>query len=307
MPSPIIAITGAGGLIGSSLVRRLQESGQTVVPLFRGSAPVIDVRGGFADLTRADHMRELVAQGFRADLIVHLAGLVDIIFQPGSNRGETLCLPGQLKVEPHYLANVVGTANVVDLARACGASRIIFASSQTVYGYGEQGRADETTPLRPLEHYAASKVCAEQLLAMASRQGLSVVIVRFPGIYSPLRASGAVHAMCRSAVQHRVIEVHAECAIPFDVLALEDVVTGIVKALSYAGESLEIFNLSSGEPCSLELLAGRIGALVPGTRIEKRGVAQPPFQMSGARAARLLQWQPAPVNLRLAEMLSSPP
>jgi nucleoside-diphosphate-sugar epimerase len=111
--------------------------------------------------------------------------------------------------------------------------------------------------------------------------------------------------MCRSAVDHRVITVHSECAIPFDVLALEDLVPGIVKALSYEGEGLEIFNLSSGEPCSLELLAERIGAQVPGTRIEKRGVAQPAFQMSGARAARLLQWQPAPLNLRLAEMLSS--
>jgi nucleoside-diphosphate-sugar epimerase len=275
-----------------------------VIPVFRGDVPAFDGRECFADITKGDHMRKMAALGFRADVIVHLAGLVDVALVADSN-DPARCLPGQTSIEPLYTANVTGTANVVDLARASGAKKIVFASSQTVYGFGDQGRADETTALRPLEHYAVSKVCAERLLESTSQQDLSVVIVRFPGIYSPLRRNGVVHAMCRSAVRDGLITVRSDYPFPLDVLALEDVVPGIAKSLFYAGEKFEVFNLSSGTPCSLDLLAERIAGQLPGTRIEKIGVAQPTFEMSGARALRLLQWQALPFNVRVAEMISS--
>ncbi|MBI2517590.1 MAG: NAD(P)-dependent oxidoreductase [Opitutae bacterium] len=300
----MIAVTGAGGFVGAALVSHLRGLGWPVVAFRRGTEPRFAQQECFADLAHRAHLAALVEQGFRADVIVHLAGRVEIALQPDPAQPTTGCRPGQVAVEPLYSANVVGTANVVDLAHACGARKIIFASSQTVYGYGEHGRADEQTLLCPLEHYAASKVCAERLLKTSSHSGLAVVILRFPGVFSPQRTSGAVHALCRAAVKQRVILLQPDCAIPFDVLALDDLLPAFAAAIEYEGESLEVFNLSTGEPCSLERLAERIAALVPGTRIEKRGVPQPTFQMSAERAARLLHWQPAPLAHRLTEVLS---
>jgi len=276
-----------------------------VVALRRGTEPRWDGRDGWADITRGDHLAALVEQGFRADVIVHLAGLVEIALQPDPKHPETACQPAQTNTAALYAANVLGTAHIVDLARTCGARKIVFASSQTVYGYGENGQADESTALRPIEHYATSKVCAEQLLETASRSGLSVVILRFPGIFSAKRTAGAVQAMCRSAVEQRVIVVNSVCAIPFDVLALEDVITGIIEAIAYDGEPREIFNLATGGACSLEILADRISALVQGTRVERRGVAQPVFRMNAAKAERLLGWRAVSLDKRLAELLST--
>lgn len=303
MARPIIAVTGAGGFVGSHLVQHLRAGGHRVLALRRGSvARMADDEGEF-DLTCAAHGDALVAQGFRADVIIHLAGRVEIALQPDPADASGRCRPAQARLSALYAANVLGTAHVVDLARSSGAQRIIFASSQAVYGYGENGEADESTPLRPLEHYAASKVAAERLLETAAAQGLTVVVLRFPGIFAPDRLNGAVHAMCRSAVERRVITVTAECAIPFDVLALEDLLAGFTAAVGDGGEGWQVFNLSTGESCSLELLARRIAALVPGTAIHGPAVAQPALRLHARRAAQALNWRAAPLDERLNEVL----
>lgn len=305
MRPPAIIVTGAGGFVGSNLVQRLRELGRPVMALRRGAEASVDGGECQADITRAEQLAALVERGVRADVIVHLAGRVEIALRPDSQRPEESCRPAQTSVAQLYAANVMGTANVVDFALACGARKIVFASSQTVYGYGEDGKADEDTPLRPLEHYAASKVCAEKLLETTSRQGISVAVLRFPGVFATSRTAGAVYAMCRSAVLQRQITVQADCAIPVDVLALDDLLPAIVRGIDYEGEAFEVFNISTGEPCSLERLAERIGAQVPGTRIERRGVRQPMFEMNAGRAARLLQWSAASLDLRLAEMIAA--
>lgn len=303
MRHPLIAVTGAGGFVGSSLVRHLRGMDCPVLAVRRGEKAWVEAHEARADFTRAEHMVGLVEQGFRADVIVHLAGRVEVSLVSDAS-AKSGCRPGQARVESLYAANVLGVANVVDLARACGATKIVFASSQTVYGFGEHGEADESTPLRPLEHYAASKVCAERLLATAADQGLSITVLRFPGIYSPDRANGAVHAMCRGALESRRIELRPECAIPFDVLALADLLPAVAAAVRHEGARFEVFNLATGEPCSLELLAERIAAQVPGTRVERTGVRQPLFRMNATRAARLLNWRAVPTDQRLAEVLA---
>ena len=275
-----------------------------MIAVSRGENPEFDGQECRLDITRSDHVNGLIDQGFRADVIVHLAGRVEIALEPSHPQSDTKCKPGQKVVEPLYSANVSGTANIVDLARTCGAGKIVFASSQAVYGFGDNGLADETTVPCPLEHYATSKVCAEQLLETASRQGISISILRFPGVFSPSRRDGAVSAMARSALENRLITINAEVEIPFDVLSLDDLVPGITKAIDHDGGDFELFNLSTGDPCSLELLAERIAALVPSTRIENHGVRQPSFQMSAERAERILGWRSAPMNQRLEEVLS---
>jgi UDP-glucose 4-epimerase len=304
MRYPITAVTGAGGFVGSGLVQHLRARNWPVIAVRRGVEASFDGNEARADITRPEHMARLVDQGFRADVIVHLAGLVQVSLAADATTAAG-CRPGQAMVEPLYAANVLGAANVVDLARACGARKIVFASSQTVYGFGTQGTADENTPLRPLEHYAASKVCAERLLATAAEQGVSVVVLRFPGIYSPDRDNGAVYTMCRSALESGRITLRPECAIPFDILALADLLPAVEAAIQHQGGPFEVFNLSSGEACSLELLAEQIAAQVSGTQVEKAGASQPSFRMNATRANRMLNWCPAPTNQRLAEVLAA--
>lgn len=301
MPDELIAITGAGGFIGQALLARLRAEGRNAVGILRGETPGWDGEAWRADLTQPRHLASL---SLRPAIIVHLAGAIDIALQA---HPRWRCAPAQPSFAALYEGNVAATARMAEFALRAGTRRIVFASSQAVYGFGEAGVADEETPLRPLEHYAASKVAAEQLLEMASRQGLAVTILRFPGIFAPKRTSGAVWAMCRAAVRQRAILVRAEVPLPFDVLGLPDVVEGLTRAVATAGEPLEKLNLATGRPNSLSLLARQIAALVPGATVTEEGPPQPEICLRVERAAARLGWRAESPEVRLREMLESFP
>ena len=80
--------------------------------------------------------------------------------------------------------NVEGTLNVCDAARLAGAQRVLGITSADVYGHVDQTDPDgppldETTPLRPLSPYAASKAAAEYIYLQAGLgHGLDVVLAR---------------------------------------------------------------------------------------------------------------------------------
>jgi nucleoside-diphosphate-sugar epimerase len=305
MLGAVIAVTGAGGFLGRHLVAELRRQRRTVIPIYHGDKALFDGKECFADLTRPESAQLLLRQGFNADIILHLAGAIDIAFKPDPANPTGMCLPGREDIGRLYRVNVIATATVAELALLTSAKRMIFASSQTVYGFGEGGMAHEQTALCPLEHYACSKACAERLLEMTTRQGLTVTVLRFAGIFSTDRKNGAVYGMCRSAITDNLIVVRSEVAIPFAVIAMSDVVAGILKAIDFEGRALEIFNLADPDPCSLEILAERIAALVSNCRVEKNCVPQPPFRMRADRAASLLGWCTASLELRLNQILSS--
>lgn len=77
-------------------------------------------------------------------------------------------------------ANILGTYNVYEAARACGVKRIVFASSNHVSGFR---RRDESVrpmdPVRPDSHYGVSKAFGENLAQFYwDRYGLETVSLR---------------------------------------------------------------------------------------------------------------------------------
>ena len=297
MATELIAVTGAAGFIGRALLAHLQAGGLRAVGIVRGDTQ------GREDLVRADLTKpeDLAALTIRPTAIVHLAGAIHIALNPHGVFG---CAPAQQTFAHLYESNVVATARVAEFALRHRA-RLVFASSQTVYGFGANGMADEETPLRPLEHYAASKVAAELVVEMLSRQGVPVTIVRFPGVFAPERKQGFVHTLCASAVRERRVDLEASMPLPFDVLALADVVEGISHTLFHAGKDLEKFNLSTGEPNSRSLLAGRISRLAGGLSGSEPYPPDPTICLRAERAAEVLSWRAQPMDARLREMLQS--
>jgi uncharacterized protein YbjT (DUF2867 family) len=143
-----IALTGATGFVGQTLVDRALAAGIAVQALTRRAqdprAGVTWVRG---DLDGAAALRELVSG---AEAVIHVAGVVNdaAAFESG---------------------NVRGTLNVIEAAKAAGLQRLIHVSSLSAREPG-------------LSAYGASKARAEKLV-MAS--GLDWTIVRPPAIYGP--------------------------------------------------------------------------------------------------------------------------
>ena len=174
-----VLVTGACGLLGSHVVRRLAAAGAEVVAVdldtatTRRAARALTadgrVRISFADITDELAIRAAVLE---ADprAVVHLAAVIP----PGAYR----------RPEVARRVNVEGTANVVAAMRyQADPGRLILASSTAVYGSRngakDLGLATEVTPVNPRDVYGAHKVAAE---AIVRGSGVHWAILRIGGI-----------------------------------------------------------------------------------------------------------------------------
>ena len=300
----MILVTGAGGFIGSGLATRLQAAGTDVLPLAR-SENFSAGKGRLAlDLSSRDHTGRLKASGIRADTVVHLAGHIEIALKPGTGSA-VAPVPGREDIAAIYDANLLATINLLDYCLASGTKHLIFASSQTVYGMPPSEHITEETPKSPLEHYAMSKACCENVLRLAASEDLAVTVLRFPGVYSEARQSGAVYRFCESARREKKIRVTSDIPLPFDIIHRDDVLDALERVIAKPGSGFSVYNIATGEPCSLDILADRVASLVPGCSVEHAPIPQPVIRMDSERAYRAFGWKAQPSSVRLKQVLDS--
>jgi uncharacterized protein YbjT (DUF2867 family) len=146
----MLAVTGATGFVGQSVLDRAQTSGTAVRALVRKTqAPRAGVEWVIGDL---DDTAALAALMQGAEAVIHIAGVVNT--------------PDPAEFEA---GNVKGTLNVIEASLAAGVQRFVHVSSLSA-------REPE------LSAYGASKARAEKLVRAS---GLDWTIVRPPGIYGP--------------------------------------------------------------------------------------------------------------------------
>ena len=160
-----VLVTGAGGIIGWSVCRRLIERGHRVRGFDRvePKEPIdglTDMRLG--DLTDLPAVRDAVAG---VDAVVHLAAI------PNEDDFLTKLLP----------SNVIGVYHMLEAARLEKVQRVVVTSSvQVVQGHDIMSRTISTIePPSPLTHYAVTKYMAEAWSRYyADQHGMSIIVVR---------------------------------------------------------------------------------------------------------------------------------
>jgi nucleoside-diphosphate-sugar epimerase len=301
----MILITGARGLIGNGLVSRLEKKGIPTISVVRSNEFSTVDNTWSVDLCNPDHIKKMEGVPQTPDVVVHLAGHIEIALKKRIDNPKSDPVPNKENLYEIYANNVINTANILQYCLEKHIKHIIFASSQTVYGIPDSQVVTEDTPLKPLEHYAMSKVMCEKILKFAENESISVSILRFPGVYSEVRKSGAVYAFCRNAIFNKKIDVVSEIPLPFDILSREDVLDAIECAIAARPQGCEAFNVASGEPCSLNILADTVASLVPGCLVTHANTPQPIIQLDSTKAYRILGWKAKPVTERLKSMLDS--
>ncbi len=174
-----VLLTGATGFIGRHLLCRLAASGARVRALVRPESHPLALENIFGrvevfcgDLRDTESLRRAV-QGI--DLVLHLAA---------ATRGDW---------EEAHAATVLGTARLLELARAARVRHFIHISSMAVYDYGRMAPGavvDESAPLEEQphrrNHYARSKSEAEAIVrAGLDAPGMGVTIVRPGAVCGP--------------------------------------------------------------------------------------------------------------------------
>jgi nucleoside-diphosphate-sugar epimerase len=159
-------VTGASGLVGRHVTRRLAEEGMDVRALVRRATDLATgVTLSFGDIRDRAAVTEAVSG---AGLVVHCAAVLR-----SATRDEAMAV------------NVEGTRLLLQAAREAGCERFIHISTTSVHDIEGRDVVDETTPLVErdgADAYGGSKAAAEQAVWAAAADGLPVTVLRPPAI-----------------------------------------------------------------------------------------------------------------------------
>lgn len=165
-----VLITGANGLTGGHLARRLRAAGHEVRAIVRPGAKVAALQAAGVEIvegqiTSAADVRR-AAQGCAQ--IYHIAAVFRTAGHPDSY---------------YFDVNVGSTRNVLEAAQAEGCERVIHCSTGGVHGHIAEPPADENYRYSPGDVYQESKLEAEKLVHEAMARGQRATVFRPAAIY----------------------------------------------------------------------------------------------------------------------------
>lgn len=165
-------VTGGGGFVGLALVKQLTGMGVETEVAGRHRYPEVEHAGArclVGDIRDLDFINSAV-QG--KDTVFHVAARAGIWGTRDS----------------YYSINVTGTENVITACTNNGVRNLVQTSTPSVVFNGEDIEGgDETLPYsdKPLCHYAATKIVAEQKILAANSENLKTAVIRPHLIWGP--------------------------------------------------------------------------------------------------------------------------
>ncbi len=225
-------LTGTAGFIGFHLARRLLEEGHQVTG-FDGMTAYYNLRlkeARHAALSQFPAFRPVIGMledrqslqstcdTGRPDIIIHLAAQAGVRYSLDNPKA--------------YLdSNLIGSWNVLELAREAGVQHLMLASTSSVYGANESipfTESDKTD--EPLSFYAATKKGMELMAhTYAHLHRLPITAFRFFTVYGPWgRPDMALFKFVKAMLEDREIEIYGEGRMSRDFTYIDDLVSSII-------------------------------------------------------------------------------
>lgn len=257
-------VTGAAGFIGAHTAETLLAQGHAVTGIDNMN-DAYDPRmkeyrlrklvalPGFtfvrADVAQKAILEEKRLRHTRFDGIIHLAARAGVRYS----------------VENPWVfleSNIIGTLNMLELARANDNCKFILASTSSIYGANPPYPTPETaSSSEPLQPYAASKKSAEVLAhSYHHLYGIDTTVLRFFTVYGPAgRPDLALFRFVQWIIEGRPVRINGDGTQSRGFTYIDDIVRGILSALKPLG--YEIINLGGHEVITINGLVTLIEEL----------------------------------------------
>jgi CDP-glucose 4,6-dehydratase len=292
-------VTGATGLVGYWVVRRLVDAGADVVCLVRDWVPqselvrtrlneqVKSVRGDVRDQT----LLERILGEYEVNTVLHLAAQTIV---PIANRNPVST----------FETNVGGTWSLLEACRRSPqVQQIVLASSDKAYGECETLPYDEGTPLHGRHPYDASKSCADLIAqCYAETYDLPVTVTRCGNFYGggDLNWNRIIPGTIRSVLRGTRPVIRSDGTFIRDYFYVEDGAAAyMLLAERMAADRAivgEAFNFSNEMQVPvLDLVRRILHVMESDLRPEVRNEAKHEIRhqyLSAAKARRILNWEP---------------
>jgi len=285
-------VTGAAGFIGSHLVDRLIVDGYSVTGIDDlSSGSLNNLPDGFdlREMDIRDPQVQSIVSEVSPDIVFHLAAQISV---------SVSAREPQLDAD----VNVGGALNLLEGIRALdgGSTKVVYITSGgTAYGDPEVIPADESTLVRPLSPYGASKYAVELYLPIYERLcDLEYSIIRLANVYGPRQdphgEAGVVAIFAKAMLGDRPLTIFGDGNDERDYVFVEDVVS----AIALAGESSLSgpFNVGTGIGTStnriFEFVAENCGHDEPAIHGPVRAGDINRISLDASKAERELDWTP---------------
>lgn len=292
-------VTGATGLVGSWLVKRLTEAGADVVCLVRDQVPQSELvrtqlinRLKVVDGDVCDQaLLERALGEYEIDTVIHLAAQT-IVGIANRNPVST------------FETNIKGTWSVLEACRRNpNVKQIVIASSDKAYGDQENLPYRESMPLQGRHAYDVSKSCADLIAhTYAHSYGVPVAITRCGNFYGggDLNWNRIVPGTIRSVLRGEKPIIRSDGSYVRDYLYVEDGAAAYMLLIEKIAMDPSLrgvaFNISNEKPITVVELVRRIlsitdSTLEPDVRNEVTNEIR--LQYLNASEARVkLNWTP---------------
>lgn len=296
-----VLITGATGLIGSWLTRRLVEGGADVIALVRDWDPASElIRSRLVDRIQVvsgaledGHSVERALAEHEPQHVFHLAAQTIV--------GTALRSPVAT-----FEANIRGTWQLLEACRHVvpGVRSIVVASSDKAYGDSPVLPYVENMPAAGRHPYDVSKSCTDLIAATyAHTYGLPVVVTRCGNVYGggDLNWSRIVPGTIRSLLRGERPVIRSDGLFKRDYVYADDVALAYLRCaerISAPGVAGEAFNFGPEQPLTVLAIVDRLRHLMgrhdlePDIRNDARAEIRDQY-LDSRKARERLAWEPA--------------
>jgi len=241
MAQRLTLVTGAGGFLGRRLCGRLADDGVAVLAqILPGEAPPSCERCVALDLREPAQLDPL--RDAAIDTVYHLAAHASVPESVDDPRTD-------------FEVNVVGTFNLLELARTLSLRSFVFASTVSVLDDDNPMPLAETALPGPSAPYPASKLAGEAYCRAYWRSyDLPAKVVRFFNVYGPGIRRLVVHDLIVKLLRDPTrLEIFGDGGQVRDFLHVNDAVAGMRLVAEQAAPG-QLVHVGSGQPVSIREL-----------------------------------------------------